>query len=601
MKLLAAVIAASAHARDHAGEHHQSTTTGQYPNPTMTTNYHMGHVDEDDHHMGSGDYNGSGDYYDDDDMGHGHHGKPDMGYGDGRPNMGCNHEAMKMWKMEMEKWKYQQEEWQREFRMWKMENGGDHYGPGDHNDHYGPEHGPNNDYNDHHYDDNYGHDMDMGGGFWDWDMDMSWMDGIWEMLGQEDVLCPIFGMIPFDPSWGVGSGADWEAGCRDNFRMQRQYEQLIMQAGGMKSKEFAEQWCYLMKEDAGKQLEMFGLGMFAEAAMPMCKCVTATVKDIVDGNMGMEMMANVGQCVGEVQGFIGMFMEMDMDVKVNIDIDYSEENIQKAIEEFLNSDLADINVMDESILTLLRYWDMEGTFKKMGIFEDDVDINNIYSALAIVNIYNKNYEEDWSLEHFGYILRNAADWVSYYDNSRTIFSHIFRQQNPMADDMAVEAYLAENFQKVYAEPTHIDEFLQNSGFNISSLAEKAQFVSGQPTDVVNFEELMNAVLNGDHWDMQPYIALGQAYIDYLLDDKEPQFPGFMWGLLNCLDMEDIQAWSSSDNLDEVRNAWNQGVALKYMDTSSEFFMCMMPFNDMAVEWDSAKNMTSMDSMMEMAV
>ena len=57
--------------------------------------------------------------------------------------------------------------------------------------------------------------------------------------------------------------------------------------------------------------------------------------------------------------------------------------------------------------------------------------------------------------------------------------------------MAVEAYLAENFQKVYAEPTHIDEFLQNSGFNISSLAEKAQFVSGQPTDVVNFEELMN--------------------------------------------------------------------------------------------------------------
>ena len=53
-----------------------------------------------------------------------------------------------------------------------------------------------------------------------------------------------------------------------------------MQAGGMKSKEFAEQWCYLMKEDAGKQLEMFGLGMFAEAAMPMCKCVTATVKDI---------------------------------------------------------------------------------------------------------------------------------------------------------------------------------------------------------------------------------------------------------------------------------------------------------------------------------
>ena len=50
--------------------------------------------------------------------------------------------------------------------------------------------------------------------------------------------------------------------------------------------------------------------------------------------MGMEMMANVGQCVGDVQSFIGMIMSMDMDVKVNIDyeIDYSPENIEKAIE-----------------------------------------------------------------------------------------------------------------------------------------------------------------------------------------------------------------------------------------------------------------------------
>ena len=61
---------------------------------------------------------------------------------------------------------------------------------------------------------------------------------------------------------------------------QRQYEQLIMQAGGMKSKDFAEQWCKLMGEDARKQLDMFGLGMFADSAMPMCKCITATVKDI---------------------------------------------------------------------------------------------------------------------------------------------------------------------------------------------------------------------------------------------------------------------------------------------------------------------------------
>ena len=42
------------------------------------------------------------------------------------------------------------------------------------------------------------------------------------------------------------------------------------------------------------------------------------------------------------------------------------------------SDLSDINVMDESILTLLRYWDMDGTFKKMGIFESDPDEQAVY-------------------------------------------------------------------------------------------------------------------------------------------------------------------------------------------------------------------------------
>jgi len=580
MKLLAAVIAASASAEDH-GDHSYATTTASptgYPHSTPKYDHHMGHNGSGD---GKEDYHmGSGDYYDDDDMGHGHHGKPDMGHGGDRPNMGCNNEAMKMWKMEMEKWKYQQEEWQREFRMWKMENGGDHHGPYD--DHYGP--------HDDHYD-GYHEEENIGGWMngWSFDdismgMDMSWMDGIWEMLGEEDVLCPIFGMIPFDPSWGVGTGADWEAGCRDNFRMQRQYEQLVMQAGSMKSKDFAEQWCKLMGEDAGKQLDMFGLGMYVDYAMPMCKCVTATVKDIVDGNMGMEMMANVGQCVGEVQSFIGMIMSMDMDVKVNIEIDYSPENIQKAIEAFMASDLSDINVMDESILTLLRYWDMDGTFKKMGIFESDPDEQAVYSALAIVNIYNQNYEEDWSLEHYGYILRNAADWVAYYDISRAIWTRVFENKNPEASQMDLEAYFVENFQKVYAAPTHIDDFFAKHEFDLASLAEKVQEASGQSKEDVDFEALMTAVLNSDHWEMGPYIALGQAYVDYLLDETEPQFPGFMWGLLSCLDLGDIQIWSSSDDPDTMRMAWKMGVAEKYADTTSEFFMCMMPFNEMAIEW-----------------
>ena len=63
--------------------------------------------------------------------------------------------------------------------------------------------------------------------------------------------------------------------------------------------------------------------------------------------------------------------------------------------------------------------------------------DNIKSALAIVNIYNQNYEEDWSLEHYGYILRNAADWVAYYDISRAIWTRVFENKNPEASQSKI--------------------------------------------------------------------------------------------------------------------------------------------------------------------
>jgi len=480
--------------------------------------------------------------------------------------------------MEMEKWKYQQQEWQREFRMWQMENG-------EHNGDYYP---PMDD----HYDDKYpdmGHGMDMGmGGMFDWmgDIDMSWMDTIWEMMGNEDILCPMFGMIPFDPSWGVGSGADWEAGCRDNFRMQREYAELIMQADKMSSSDFGDKWCHLMGGDIMKQMAMFGGEMFnpfVEAAFPMCSCVTATIKDLVDGNMGMGMMSNVGQCVGHVQSFVGMFMEMDMGVKVDIELDLSPENIQMAIDRF-NRELGDIDVMDENILTLLSYWDMKGEFKKMGVFTEDASAESIVSALAIVDIYNQAHEKDWTLEHYRHILKNAADWVEYYDKSRQIFSHIYRAKNPEASESDVEYHLMENFDKVYAAPTHISDFFEKHQFNLTDLAAKAQAAAKQTTEVVDFEQLMMDIVNGDHWDMAPYIALGEAYIEHLLDETEPQFPGFLWGLFSCLELEDIQMWMMPEDRESLKAAWEAGLMAKYMEP--DFSMCMMPFNEMAIDWMS---------------
>ena len=60
--------------------------------------------------------------------------------------------------------------------------------------------------------------------------------------------------------------------------------------------------------------------------------------------------------------------------------------------------------------------------------------DNIESALAIVDIYNQNYEEDWTLEHYGQILRNAADWVEYYNISRAIWARVFENMKPDASE-----------------------------------------------------------------------------------------------------------------------------------------------------------------------
>ena len=60
-------------------------------------------------------------------------------------------------------------------------------------------------------------------------------------------------------------------------------------------------------------------------------------------------------------------------------------------------------------------------------------------------------------------------------------------------------------------------------------------------------------------------------------------------------------WSSSSDPETMRQAWNEGVEGKYADTTSEFFMCMMPYNAMAVDWKSMamKEIEDMKEVMDM--
>ena len=67
------------------------------------------------------------------------------------------------------------------------------------------------------------------------------------------------------------------------FFRQNDYKQLIMNAGMMETDTFSERWCRLVGH-----LNRWNLRNFVEpespdmipSFMPMCKCITATVKDL---------------------------------------------------------------------------------------------------------------------------------------------------------------------------------------------------------------------------------------------------------------------------------------------------------------------------------
>ena len=78
---------------------------------------------------------------------------------------------------------------------------------------------------------------------------------------------------------------------------------------------------------------------------------------------------------------------------------------------------------------------------------------------------------------------------------------------------------------------------QEDGFSLRDFASKVQLASRQDKNVVNFEKLLLAVMNNDpndHSNLKPYIGFARFYIHFLMDEVEPQFPGFLWGLFSCL-------------------------------------------------------------------
>lgn len=201
---------------------------------------------------------------------------------------------------------------------------------------------------------------------------------------------------------------------------------------------------------------------------------------------------------------------------------------------------------------------------------------------------------------FEQFLANAADYAAYYMPSRSIFEKIFKLQHPSASQDDVRNYLNEESTRVFQAPVVIDDYFADNAFNLSSLAQKAQIVSLESTEIVDFEKIFEGVTQNDDDNLQPYIKLKESYENFLMDQKEPQLPEYFFGLLKCLNLEDVNLWTISEDEEssreeegeedsarnKIRSIFKSGIEAKYQDEESNFSECMMPFNPFKIDWDT---------------
>lgn len=266
--------------------------------------------------------------------------------------------------------------------------------------------------------------------------------------------------------------------------------------------------------------------------------------------------------------------------------DFSANNIRSTMELIKDSPIADLNLKSEGVIELLKTLDVTGRYAQLGIFRDNPNIENIYSVLAQINIYNQKRTPGWSMDMFEVFLSNAQQYAGYYMPTRSIFEAVFKLQNPSFTENDINEYLNENSKRVFQAPSVIDQYFEEHDFDLTSLGEKTQAISGVSTDIVNFEDVFDAFNGNDALEgLEPYTKLKSSYLNFLMDNEKPQYPEYFFGLVNCLGLEDIKEWMSAGDEDQIRQAFKTGIIEKYQDEESEFSPCMIPFNSMAINWD----------------
>merc|ERR1719447_1415699 len=119
--------------------------------------------------------------------------------------------------------------------------------------------------------------------------------------------------------------------------------------------------------------------------------------------------------------------------------------------------------------------------------------------------------------------------------------------------------------------------------SVLAILHQVQLASRQEKSVVNFEKLLLAVTNSDPYDyshLKPYIEFASFYINFLMDEIEPQFPGFLWGLFSCLTIDELENFNTAAD-GNAKYTWALGI--HELHDEENFNACMISFNDLRID------------------
>lgn len=403
---------------------------------------------------------------------------------------------------------------------------------------------------------------------------VQWWSYIEPMLHDPDQLCPMFNMI-IDESWGIGSGADWEAGCRRDMERDAEFEQLFMMSWKWDNQVFAQKFCQMMGENIMEDMSIYGgeeYHGYVIHAEPMCNCIVRNVKDTVEGNWSRP---NFMSCAGTIADYAEGVMTHHGMIDHQIQGDFSEENIVRVREEIRDS-FEDIEFNDDQV-RLMELWDQDGGWKRDGILDGDRDMKLWAMATSVIFIEANNLEEVFpgmtAAETLVNMFENADLWIQFYETNID-WAALSSDMGDWNMNDIIETFKSYGYQAwhdILGDPMEIKKWIREHlpEPEDGDFIKKVNFFAQRDDDM--FRDIYEAAYNGD--DIAACVNLQQFYNDNILNRDEPVLPHKMMGMAMCLEMETVQKWIDQNVEEEIIR---DEIKSMFMNHNSQFMTCMEP-------------------------